>query len=313
MKIVSIGESLGLLRAEDNGSLATTQRMRFSFGGAESNVAIGVARLSGRSRWIGRVGNDSVGERIVRELRAENVDVHVRVDQERPTALMLKESPLPGATRVTYYRENSAGSRLEPGDIPDDAVAAGDVLHISGITPSLSPSAEVAVHRAIDLARVNGATVSFDVNHRAALRRHKPARDVYLDVAHRADIVFTGLNEAAMLTGTDADALVTAEVIGRLGPGHVVVKQGDRGCLVLEDGRLHAHPAIPISPVDTVGAGDAFVAGYLAELQAGGDVEARCATAVATGAFACLHVGDWEGSPRRRDLVLLGAAEPVTR
>ncbi|MFC6879341.1 MULTISPECIES: sugar kinase [Actinomadura] len=313
MTVVAVGESLGLLRAEESGSLATVDRLRLTFGGAESNVAIGVSRLGGSARWIGRVGRDVIGDRIVRELRAEGVEVHAGIDADRPTALMLKESPVPAMSRVLYYRGDSAGSRLGPADIPAGLVQANDVLHVSGITASLSASAEKAVHHAIDIARANDALVSFDVNHRATLRRHRAAADIYREVAQRADIIFAGLDEASLLTGAAATAEATARELGRIGAGQIVVKLGADGCLALEGGELHARSAVPVDPVDTVGAGDAFVAGYLAELQLGGSMDARLATAVTAGAFACLSTGDWEGLPRRGDLDLLGAVDPVMR
>jgi 2-dehydro-3-deoxygluconokinase len=92
-----------------------------------------------------------------------------------------------------------------------------------------------------------------------------------------------------------------------------VIKLGADGCAALIDGIEYRESAIPITPVDTVGAGDAFVAGYLAEFVAGASVQARLKLAVQTGAFACLASGDWEGLPRRHELMLLEAEEPVSR
>jgi 2-dehydro-3-deoxygluconokinase len=93
----------------------------------------------------------------------------------------------------------------------------------------------------------------------------------------------------------------------------VIIKLGPDGCLALIDGVEYSRDAVRISPVDTVGAGDAFVAGYLAEFLAGLPVADRLTTAVKTGAFACLNTGDWEGFARRSELALLDAGEPVTR
>jgi len=92
-----------------------------------------------------------------------------------------------------------------------------------------------------------------------------------------------------------------------------VVKRGAHGALSLVDGEVYRAPAVPVDVVDTVGAGDAFVAGYLAEGVGGGSPAARLALAVTTGAFVCLTVGDWEGLPRREELSLLTDREPVRR
>ena len=104
-----------------------------------------------------------------------------------------------------------------------------------------------------------------------------------------------------------------ARAIAVLGPAQVVVKLGADGCHALIDGDTHVVPAVPVHPIDTVGAGDAFVAGYLAELVRGLPAADRLATAVRTGAFACLGPGDWESFPRRHELGLLDGGDPVTR
>ena len=131
---------------------------------------------------------------------------------------------------------------------------------------------------------------------------------------HAATIVFAGLDEAQLLLGSELDAAAAADAIAALGPTQVVIKLGADGCLALIDGVRHDVPAVAVQVVDTVGAGDAFVAGYLAELLAGLPAEARLATAVTTGAFACTSPGDWEGYPRRDQLGLLDPSpDPVTR
>ncbi len=88
---------------------------------------------------------------------------------------------------------------------------------------------------------------------------------------------------------------------------------GGAGALSLVDGEVRTAPAVPVDVVDTVGAGDAFVAGHLAERVAGGSPAARLTLAVTTGAFTCLTRGDWEGLPRRAGLSLLTDLEPVRR
>lgn len=104
-----------------------------------------------------------------------------------------------------------------------------------------------------------------------------------------------------------------ARAISDLGPREVIIKRGGLGAVALVDGVSLTRKAITIRAVDTVGAGDAFVAGYLSERLAGFAAPERLATAVRMGAFACLSHGDWEGYPRRDELDLLEAIDPVTR
>jgi 2-dehydro-3-deoxygluconokinase len=119
--LVTLGETLGLLVAEDVGPLSLARGMRLSMGGAESNVAIGVARLGVPATWVGRLGDDPIGDLIERQLLAERVRCLVRRDPS-PTALMLRERRTDTAARVSYYRHGSAGSHLQPADIPDGVV-----------------------------------------------------------------------------------------------------------------------------------------------------------------------------------------------
>lgn len=314
--VLALGESLGLLVARDTGRLQHQRDMTLGFGGAESNVAIGVARLGGSAAWAGRLGADEVGDLIVRELRAEEVASFATRDDEAATALMLKARPRPGASRVTYYRAHQAGSRLRPDDVPREAIASARVLHLTGISAALGSGPAAAAHAAIDAARDAGALVSFDVNHRSALwSDQSDAAPAYRELATRADVLFAGNDEAELLTGaTDPDDQLDALLA--LGARHAVVKLGARGAVSASaDGSRAARDAYVVPVVDTVGAGDAFVAGWLTELVGGGSAEQRLDVAAACGALACAGPGDWESLPTRADIAALrsGAGDPVAR
>lgn len=312
-QVVTLGEALGVLRADHIGSLAQVNSLAVGTGGAEANVAIGVARLGARATWIGRVGDDGLGRRVLRELRAEGVEVRPQIEGGVTTGLLLKETPALGRTRVTYYRTASAGSRLSPTDLDGLALTPQDILHITGITPALSESAAAAVTHAIRLARDAGTTVSYDVNHRSTLWSELDAVPVHRRLISQADIVFAGDDEAQLVVGRhDMGPHELAGELAALGPSEVVIKQGERGAVALMDDQPHVQEAVPLDQVvDTVGAGDAFVAGYLTERLTGLPIGRRLETAVATGAAACLHPGDWEGSATRADL--LTHQDPVQR
>lgn len=319
--VLTIGECLGLLVPERPGKLAHIRGMSLGFGGAEGNVAIGVARLGGAASWVGRVGADGLGNLITRELRAEGVEVHATVDEGAATALMIKERPQPGASRLTYYRSTQAGSRLQPSDIPVSLVESARILHVTGISAGLSERALSTVHAAIDRAQAANVLVSFDVNHRSALWRGsyqehsgRDARSAYRDLAARADIVFAGDDEAELLTG-ERTPLAQLDAIRALGAGCAVVKLGAKGALADLTGERIERTALRVDAVDTVGAGDAFVAGWLTETARGASLTKRIDTGIACGAFACMSEGDWESAPTRADLALLSApaGDPVQR
>jgi 2-dehydro-3-deoxygluconokinase len=299
MSVFTFGETMGLVAADGIGPFEYARSFSFGIGGAESNVAIGVARLGGQVTWLGRVGSDAAGELIGRRLRAEQVQA-VAIRDDGFTGLMVKYRRSGEFLHVDYHRAGSAGSRLAPADIPAD-LAGASILHVTGITPALSDSARAAVFQAVETAQASGVTVSVDVNYRAKLWSRFDAAPVLRDLVSRADLVFAGPAEAALFVepGPAVDGLAA------LGPAEVVVKDGARGCTALIDGARLTVPALPVTMVDPVGAGDAFVAGYLADRLAGAGAEQRLRTAVAAGAFQVTVPGDCEGLPTRDDLAAL--------
>ncbi|MCW2904370.1 MAG: sugar kinase [Streptosporangiaceae bacterium] len=307
--LVTLGETMVLLIGPDIGRLRHAAAMALGIGGAESNVAIGVARLGLPSAWLGRVGDDELGEMVLSRIRAENVDVGGAVrDPDVPTSLMVKEHPLPGVSRVTYYRRNGPGARLSPSDVDETRIRAAKVLHITGITPALSPSALQTVQKAVEIARADGVKVSMDVNYRAALWSPQEAREVLRDLVRCCDILFAGDDEAEML-GVSGSPAEQARRLADLGPSEVVIKLGARGAVGWIDGEHLPVAPVQVTAVDTVGAGDAFVAGYLAEHMNGRPSAERLRTAAICGAFAVCAPGDWEGLPTRGDLDLLTVGE----
>ena len=249
---------------------------------------------------------------MLRELRAEGIDVIGIVDPDTATGLMVKEQRTVDATRVQYYRAGSAGSRLSVEDLPAADIPNASLLHVTGITPALSASARDAIFEAVSIATTADVPVSFDINHRVSLWREDPA-PVYRELAARSQIVFAGEDEARILFPDAVFPLALAHAIAELGPTQVIVKLGEAGCVAVIDGADYQLDAIPIRAVDTVGAGDAFVAGYLAEMLVGLGAQERLSSAVTLGAFACLNSGDWEGFPTRDELGMLGRSDPVQR
>ncbi|WZH37826.1 MAG: sugar kinase [Microbacterium enclense] len=308
-RVVTLGETMALARTTEIGSLRHAAGLALGIGGAESNVAVGLQRLGVDTSWLGRVGDDPLGERIARELRGEGLDVRAVVDGGAPTGLMIKERPSAASTAVHYYRRGSAGSRLVADDVPAGWIEDAALLHVTGITPLLSDSARETVLAVVERARAADVPVSFDINYRSALAAPEVAGPVLREIAERATLVFGGVEELDLL-GPDAAAALLAA-----GVAQVIVKRGPAGAAVFSLADVTEAPGFVIEPLDTVGAGDAFVAGYLSawldDLSAG-DALVR---GNACGAMACLVPGDWEAAPSRRDLerFLTGGGDPVRR
>ncbi|MFJ4159281.1 sugar kinase [Microbacterium testaceum] len=308
-RVVTLGETMALARTTEVGSLRHAAGLALGIGGAETNVAVGLRRLGVDAAWLGRVGDDPLGERIARELRGEGLDVRAIVDTEAPTGLMLKERPSAASTAVHYYRRGSAGSRLSPDDVPAGWIENADLLHVTGITPLLSDTARATVLAAVERARAAGVAVSFDVNYRSALASPEVAGPILRDIAARSILVFGGVEEFALMSPDAAESLLES------GVQHVVVKRGPRGATAFTTAGATEAPGFVIDPLDTVGAGDAFVAGYLSAHLEGLDVADTLVRGNACGAMACLVPGDWEAAPTRRDLerFLAGGGDPVRR
>ncbi|MDQ1135419.1 2-dehydro-3-deoxygluconokinase [Microbacterium sp. SORGH_AS 1204] len=312
--VLTFGETMGLVRADDLGGWETVSRASIGVGGADSNVAIGLRRLGVSSAWIGRVGDDALGRRVERDIRGEAVETRVIVDPTRPTGLMLKERRTPAHGRVTFYRRESAGSALSSDDIDDEDIARSRLVLVNGVTASLSTTARETVLSVADRARGLGVLVAFDVNHRPSMWGGKDAQPLYRQIAASSDIVFAGDDEARLLLGGPAlSPGEYAAALLALGPSQAVVKSGAAGAVAHEGEQKASAAAVAIDPVDTVGAGDAFVAGYLAALLRGATLSERLALGVQCGAFACLGPGDWESLPRREELALLNSVDPVQR
>jgi 2-dehydro-3-deoxygluconokinase len=303
-EVVTLGEVMVLLWPAGAESLEEATLFERSFGGAEANAAIALARLGHRARWISRLGDDAFGRYVRGRLELEGVQVDAAVDPQAPTAVFFKERVPVGPRRVLYYRRGSAASRLSSDDLRPDQFDGARVVHLSGITPALSASCAEAVWRALHLAHEAGAIVSFDPNVRRQLwPDDESIRAALLPLIAQADLVLLGDEDAAVLyPGLSEDDILHS--VTAAGPQSVVLKLGPRGATAWCNGRLMDVEAHEVPVVDTVGAGDGFAAGYIAGLLRGFDAERRLALAARIGASAVSVAGDWEGYPRADDLGL---------
>lgn len=312
-EVVTFGETMAALRA--HGALRLGGSLGLSVAGAESNVAIGLARLGHRVRWAGRVGADELGALVLRTLRAEGVDTSYAVtdDTGRPTGLLLTEPRLGTLTRVSYYRAGSAGSAVSPADVLPALAPGTRILHLTGITPALGPSAAEATLAAATTAREAGITVCLDVNHRSRLWTSDRARTVLRPLLAHTDLLIASEDELPLVQERpDADESKAVHSLLAAGVNEVVVKRGARGATAFTADGATDCPARQVDAVDLVGAGDAFVAGYLSGLLGGADIPARLHRAVTTAAFAVATRGDWEGLPTQGELGLFDQPDGTT-
>jgi 2-dehydro-3-deoxygluconokinase len=308
--VLTLGETMAALRS--GGPLRLGGDLRLSVAGAESNVAIGLARLGHRTRWAGRVGDDELGALVLRTLRAEGVDVAAAVVAPGElTGMLLFDRAPGGATRVHYRRAGCAGARLTAADVAPAVAQGARILHLSGVTPALGDDPAAAVRQAIEAGRAGGATVCFDVNHRPKLWGREQARATLRPLAAAAHVLVASEDELPLVADGPDEAARAQALLG-LGVREVVVKRGARGASAYTEAGRCDEPARAVTVVDTVGAGDAFTAGYLSALLDGLPREERGRRGAPHGAAAVAAYGDWEGLPTRAELDQVGHAPEET-
>lgn len=302
--VLTIGETMALLTSTTSERFKSSFLLQKNIGGAETNVAIGLSRLGHSTAWISRVGNDPFGEEILYRLRAEGIDVsNVLMDQNAQTGMMIKEKVRGNQTIVHYFRKGSAASNLVPFDLSTEQIRNAKILHVTGITPSLSDSCRETITEAIKLAKQNNTKVSLDPNLRLKLWDIKKAREVLLPLIKEADYFFPGLEEARLLLG-DEELSPNQIIDGFLKQGipNIILKLGKEGCITADQSNRFQVSGYPVVEIDPVGAGDAFCAGYLSGILSEKSPEECADLACAMGALAVTEVGDYNALPTRKEI-----------
>ncbi len=305
MKIILMGEPMGLFMANETGPLSKVNTFTASIAGAEYNVAVGLARLGHTPAYCTRLGFDPLGERILDGMRQNHIatDLVTQVPGEL-TGFMMKSSTDQGDPDIAYYRKGSAASRLSAHDIDKLDLYGCERLHVTGIFPAVSESALAATRRLMARAKALELPISFDPNLRPQLWESEKKMTATLNsLAQGVETVLPGLGEGKLLTGQDTPEAVAA-FYHRLGVKNVVVKLGKDGAYYSEkDGQSGYSPAFPVKKlVDTVGAGDGFAAGVISALAEGETLEEAAFRGNAIGAIQITHKSDNEGLPTREQL-----------
>ena len=313
-RVITFGESMVVFTPDTYGALRYENQFRARLAGAESNTAIGLSKLGIDASWMSRLGNDEFGHYVLNMIRAEGVDTKAAViDPEHRTGIMFKQREYGGETTVFYYRENSAASHLVPADLQEAWFDNADVLHLTGITPVLSDSCLDTVAAAVRMAKEKGVLVSFDPNIRKKLMHGRDYTPFFRELTFASDIVMMGLDEADFLFGIHDIEGTLRTVFSQGQARFVAIKDGGNGAVVAsrEQPEGIRIPPYPIKPLETVGAGDGFNAGFLAGILQGRTLEEAGRMGGIAGALATQTTGDCDGYPDadRMERLLKGQAE----
>jgi len=276
-------------------------------GGAPANVAVAISRLGGKSAFFGRVGDDPFGKFMNQTLHSEGVDcTYLVLDQQQRTSTVVVDLDDDGERSFTFMVKPSADQFLQSQDIPE--FKAGDWLHVCSIALANEPSRS-STFEAIERIQQAGGYFSFDPNLREEVwQQPEQLVDVVMQAVAKADVVKFSEEELTFLTQTDSIengilALKTLEI------PVVIITQGAKGALVITAESQTLISGKVVKPIDTTGAGDAFVGGLLYTLSTSENWNTESQIKVAIhcahgcGALATTQKGAMTALPNQQTLV----------
>lgn len=301
-------------------------------GGSSGNCAFGTARLGLRSAMLTRVGDDHMGRFLLDTLRSVGCDVsHVRTDPQRLTGLVLLGIKDRETFPLVFYRENCADMAIEAADIDEGFIASSRALAITG-THFSTPGVHAASSRALDHARKHGVRTVLDIDYRPVLwgltgRGDGETRFIANDgvTAHLQNILpqfdlIVGTEEEFHIAGGSEDLMTALRNVRKRTQATLVVKRGAQGCSVIEGDipqRIDDAPTFNgtrVEVLNVLGAGDAFISGFLLGWLRDESIERCCAYANACGAIVVSRHGCAPAMPSREELdYFLANAERLQR
>lgn len=290
----------------------TTHQLDVKFGGAEANVAAACARLGLRTAWISALPDNSWGERAIRELRSHGVDcASVKsLPGARLGLYFLEYGVPPRPIHVIYDRRDSAFARLTPDMVDWSPVQHATLVHVSGVTAALGENSRALVRRAV----AEASEVSFDLNYRAALWSPADARSFAVSILPHVRYFFLGQREAETVFGEGGRPETTLKRLSEVAPkATIALLRGADGSTVLHRGEIW-EPKIQhhVKVIDPIGAGDAYVAGYLWASLRGRTGQEMIDIAATVAALKCSTWGDI-AVIRERDVLDALAGGPDVR
>ncbi|MGT2441706.1 bifunctional 5-dehydro-2-deoxygluconokinase/5-dehydro-2-deoxyphosphogluconate aldolase [Ensifer adhaerens] len=268
------GQQIGT-RLEDVSSFAK------SVGGCPCNISVGTARLGLKSALLTRVGDEQMGRFIREQLIREGVETRgIVTDPERLTALAILAVENDKTFPLLFYRDNCADNALCEDDVSEEFIRSARAVLVSG-THFSKPNTDAAQRKAIRIAKENGAKVVFDIDYRPnlwGLAGHDAGESRYIASdrvsAHLKTVLadcdlIVGTEEEVLIASGESDLLQALKTIRLLSKATIVLKRGPMGCIVydgpitddLEDGIVGK--GFPIEVYNVLGAGDAFMSGFL--------------------------------------------------
>lgn len=268
--VVCFGEMLIDFVASISGvSLAEAPAFEKAPGGAPANVAVGISKLGGSSAFIGKVGDDQFGYMLADILKKNNVNNSgMRFDHKARTTISFVSLKSDGEREFLFFRNPSADMLLQESELDVNLIKQAKIFHFGSISLINEPCKSTHL-AAIAIAKKSGSILSYDVNLRLPLwPSEDAAREGIMSVWDQADVIKVSEEEITFLTGGD-DAYDDNVVFKKLFHPKLklfLVSEGAQGCRYYTKRFKGRVPGVKVKPIDTTGAGDAFVSGILSAL-----------------------------------------------
>lgn len=308
MDIVCLGEILiDMFPAEIGRSMVDVSAFLPKPGGAPANVAVAASRLGAKSAFIGKVGEDIFGHYLEQILVDEDVATQgMRYDQEARTTLVFMAMPDAHSAEYMFYRNPGADMLLAPDDLDRQLLGKTHAFHFGSLSLIEEPSRSATLE-AIKIAEDAGALISFDVNYRPTLwKSSEEAIERVMATIPLVNLLKVNEIEISLLAGQD-DLDVASKILLDMGPDLCIVTIGAEGSYFRTITESDFIPGFSVDTVDSVGCGDAFIAGILCQLVRDGEWRARLKAADlrevlrygnAVGAITALTLGVIPALPR---------------
>ena len=305
LDVITIGRASVDLYGQQIGSrLEDITSFAKSVGGCPANISVGTAKLGLRSALLTRVGDEQMGRFIREQLTREGVNVDgLKTDKERLTALVLLSVEDEGVSPMIFYRSDCADMALAEEDIDEAFIASARAVVVTG-THFSRPNSDAAQRKAIRIIKAKGGKVVFDIDYRPnlwGLAGHAEGFERYVKSDRVSAQLKTVLPDCDLIVGTEEEIMIASgaddclsalKTIRSLSSATIVLKRGAMGCIVydgpisddLEDGVVGK--GFPIEIYNVLGAGDAFMSGFLRGWLGGEDHATAATWANACGAFA---------------------------
>ena len=266
-KIVTFGETMVQYNAKYTGPLDKKNQHYEDCAGAESNFLVNLMKFGLediKCTWISRLGQDQAGQ-LIADTLSKNIDIVAKMYTNQKTGLSYLNHLSDGSHLKTYYRKGSAASRIQFTDI-EPHLTEVEFLHLTGITPALSPRALSTTLRTLEYCKTQSIPICLDINYREQLWDPITARNVLEKIIPFASILKLGFDEANTIWETQKTPTDHFTYFNQIINGLIIITNDSNGSFISDGSQIIQMEGFKVEVIDPVGAGDAFLAGFIGQL-----------------------------------------------